>query len=375
MSVALLAKRDAFRSEAHALLNEGRAAEAAERAALAYRLSCTIGVAQHDVLTDCFLLGKAHAASGNDEEKARQYLNEGVAIALRGGAPDPFANTSMLHIFGRMLHGVGDDDAASKVHVEFCRRLNVLYGAQHIATSDGYGLAARFFLDVGQYGAAMEYAGRSLVTANFYLGPRSPCSVRAQTLLALVYRMTNRPVEALRELHYAESACRFLWGEGSLKMAELNLDMGYLEHQLGHLQRALAHYETARDIRARAPSVGPEHELTSEARQLVSAVDSALRVLGGAAGRGAAGRGAPPRLAIATGDGADGDDVRAYGAIGAAAAQPRSLEAIEQGILDANRRNELRRREAERAAAEGSSTSASWLRTSTMEPNVALVPR
>ena len=61
-----------------------------------------------------------------------------------------------------------------------------------------------------------------------------------------------------------EAASRFLWGESSLKMAELNLDMGYLEHQLGHLQRALAHYETARDIRARAPGVGPEHELTSE---------------------------------------------------------------------------------------------------------------
>ena len=106
-----------------------------------------------------------------------------------------------------------------------------------------------------------------------------------------------------------------------------------------------------------------------KARQLVSAVDSALRVLGSAAGGGA-----PPRLAIATGDGAHGDDVREHGAIGAAAEVPRTLEAIEQGILDANRRNELRRREAERAAAEGRSASASWLRTSTMEPNVALVP-
>lgn len=365
-ATALATKRDAFRAEAHVLLSEGRSVEAAERASLAYRLSCTMGVSQHDVLTDCFLLGKAHASS-REMEKARQYLGEGMSIALRGGAPDPFANTSMLHIFGRLLHSVGDDGEAEKAHVEFCRRLNVLYGARHVATSDGYNLAARFFLDVGRHDIALEYCGRSLVIANFYLGAQSPCSVRAQTLLALIYRMTNRPLEALRELHFAEAACRFLWGGASLRMAELNLDMGFLEHQLGHLQRALAHYETARDIRAAAPNVGPEHELTSEARQLVSAVNSALRVLGGAVAPNASGRGeGGPSLRLL----GDGD-----GAIGAAARVKRTAGEIEAGIVRANRRNELRRTSADSAAAEGRGGGASaFLQRSAMEPNVALVP-
>lgn len=229
----------------------------------------------HDSLPDAILLAKLHARKG-DTEESRYFLDFAVQTLRRTPCPDPVAQASMLNMVAELFAVLDDPVSAEDVYELYTRTVEDAYGDNHLATSDCYNQVAAFYTHQGRYDRALDLSGRALVIRIAHLGLYNPCSVDNQVNLGLLYRLNQQPHKAIREFQFAKQVYESLFGPDSPHVARVEVSLGFTEHQLGRLAAAHDHYERAFVIRKL--SLGPEHEDSKEALNLLNAARIAQHV-------------------------------------------------------------------------------------------------